>query len=154
MGSINGKYVLTEEDLVWFDKNTLIRKEDVQERFQNFLKVHPDGKIPKGKFVGYLEACYGKRDNYKGLEKYIYETYDMNGDGWVDFKEFLCVLYALSNDSPKEKLELLFRAFDIHKTGVLVPKEVKQIVKDFFHLLGKQKNCEYSPFIICNVSLK
>lgn len=137
MGSINGKYVLNQKDLIWFENNTLIRREDVIERYQGFLKAHPDGRIPKGEFIGHLEACYGKRKNYKGLEKYIYETYDMNADGWVDFKEFLCVLYTLSNDSPKEKLELIFRAFDIQKTGVLVREEVNQIVKDFFHLLGK-----------------
>ena len=142
MGSVNGKYVLTEDDLTWFDKNTLLTKRNVKARYQIFLKEHPDGKIPKSKFIGYLEACYGKRRCYRGLEKYIFETYDMNNDGYVDFKEYLCVLYTLSNDSPNEKLELLFSVFDVHETGVILVEEVKQIVQDFFHLLGKQKNCE------------
>ena len=141
MGIVNGKYVLTNEDIEWFDKNTLIRKEDVIERYQKFLKEHPQGKIPKAKFIGYLKVCYGKRENYKGLEKYIFETYDMNGDQYVDFKEFLCVLYTLSNDSPKAKLRLLFRVFDIYQNGVILPEEVKKIVKDFFHLLGKHESC-------------
>ena len=80
-----------------------------------------------------LIECYG---NTYGLEKYIFETYDRNGDGFVDFSEFLRVLYILSNDSPKEKLQLIFRAFDADKNGTISLSELKTIVKDFFNLLG------------------
>ena len=141
MGSKHGKYVLTEKDITWFAKNTKIRRESVKSRYQQFLTQHPLGKIDKSEFINLLQECYGKFGNYKGLQKYVFELYDRNGDGAVDFKEFLLVIYTLSNDSPKEKLELIFRMFDINQTGTISRDELKIIVKDFFHLLGKYINC-------------
>ena len=133
MGSSQGKYVLTEEDINWFANNTRIGKEDVKERYQQFIDKHPLGKIEKSEYINMIQECYG---NTYGLEKYIYETYDRNGDGFVDFSEFLRVLYILSNDSPKEKLQLIFRAFDADKNGTISLSELKSLVKDFFNLLG------------------
>ena len=91
------------------------------------------GKIEKSEYINLIQECYG---NTYGLEKYIFETYDRNGDGFVDFSEFLKVIYILSNDSPKEKLQLIFRAFDADKNGTISLSELKSIVKDFFNLLG------------------
>ena len=133
MGSSQGKYVLTDEDINWFANNTRIGKEDVKERYQQFIDKHPLGKIEKSEYINMIQECYG---NTYGLEKYIYETYDRNGDGFVDFSEFLKVLYILSNDSPKEKLQLIFRAFDADKNGTISLSELKSLVKDFFNLLG------------------
>ena len=133
MGSSQGKYVLTEEDINWFANNTMIKKEDVKERYQQFIDKHPLGKIEKSEYINMIQECYG---NTYGLEKYIFETYDRNGDGFVDFSEFLKVLYILSNDSPKEKLQLIFRAFDADKNGTISLSELKSLVKDFFNLLG------------------
>ena len=133
MGSSQGKYVLTDEDINWFANNTMIGKEDVKERYQQFIDKHPSGKIEKSEYINMIQECYG---NTYGLEKYIFETYDRNGDGFVDFSEFLRVLYILSNDSPKEKLQLIFRAFDADKNGTISLSELKTIVKDFFNLLG------------------
>ena len=133
MGSSQGRYVLTDEDINWFANNTMIEKEDVKERYQQFIDKHPLGKIEKSEYINMIQECYG---NTYGLEKYIFETYDRNGDGFVDFSEFLKVLYILSNDSPKEKLQLIFRAFDADKNGTVSLSELKSLVKDFFNLLG------------------
>ena len=136
MGSSNGKYILTEEDINWFTKNTMIGKQDIKDRYQQFVKTHPLGKIGKNEYINMIKECYGTNINYKGLEKYMFEVFDRNGDGWVDFKEFLKVIYILSNESPKEKLELMFRVFDTDQNGTISPYELKSIVEDFFHLLG------------------
>ena len=135
MGSSQGKYVLTEEDINWFANNTMIKKEDVKERYQQFIDKHPLGKIEKSEYINMIQECYG---NTYGLEKYVFETYDRNGDGFVDFSEFLKVIYILSNDSPKEKLQLIFRVFDADKNGTISLSELKSIVKDFFNLLGNE----------------
>ena len=44
MGSSQGKYVLTDEDINWFANNTMIGKEDVKERYQQFVDKHPLGE--------------------------------------------------------------------------------------------------------------
>ena len=104
----------------WFTKNTMISTQEINERYREFVKTHPLGKIGKTEYLNLLRECYGKDVNYKGLETYIFETYDRNGDGWVDFSEFLKVLYILSNASPKEKFKYLLYITKYHQPNYLI----------------------------------
>ena len=38
-------------------------------------------------------------------------------DGHIDFREFMIVLYVMSNGSPEENLKQIFRVFDINNDG-------------------------------------
>jgi hypothetical protein len=35
--------------------------------------------------------------------------YDSNGDGYIDFREFMVVLYIMSNGTPEANLKQIFR---------------------------------------------
>ena len=101
MGLSEGKYVLDNKELEWFSKNTELSKDDVKIRYEHFVQSYPDGKIPKSVFVNMLQSAYkaSKRTSKmqaQGLEKYAYATYDRDGDGCIDFKEFLSVMYILN----------------------------------------------------------
>ena len=116
MGQCHDKYVLKEQDLKWFRENTELSEEYVKERYEHFIQNYPDGRIPKNEFINILKSAYtkGKRRSQvqaQGLEEYTFQTYDMNGDGCIDFTEFLRVMYILSDDSPQRKLELIFETF-------------------------------------------
>merc|ERR1712020_391377 len=110
-------------------------------RYDQFVQNYPDGKIPKDAFISMLEGAYksSKRMSKiqaQGYENYAFKTYDLNGDGCIDFKEFLWVMYTLSDDSPRQKLELIFKTFDDNRDGIISSNEMKQVVKDFFYLLN------------------
>lgn len=144
MGKVNGKYILDEKDITWFSDNTELSEEDVRIRYDHFVHNYPDGKIPKCAFISMLESAYTSSKRLSkiqahGFENYSFKTYDMNGDGCIDFKEFLWVLYTLSDDPPRKKLELIFKTFDVNRDGIISANEIKQVVKDFFYLLSKLK---------------
>ena len=145
MGQVNGKYVLDEKDTKWFAENTELSEEDVMMRYDQFVQNYPDGKIPKDAFISMLESAYksSKRMSKiqaQGYENYAFKTYDLNGDGCIDFKEFLWVMYTLSDDPPRQKLELIFKTFDNNRDGIISADEIKQVVKDFFYLLSKHNH--------------
>lgn len=149
MGTVNGKYVLNEKDVKWFAENTALDEEDVRVRYERFVQNYPDGKIPKSVFIEMLQGSYkaSKRKSRlqaHGFENYTFKTYDVNGDGCIDFKEFLWVMYTLSDDTPRDKLELIFRSLDHNHDGFLYANDIKVVVKDFFRLLSKYFH------IICN----
>ena len=60
--------------------------------------------------------------------------YDTNGDGYIDFREFMIVLYTFSNGTPKENLNQMFRVFDINSDGSVSLKELLRIGKLFSNM--------------------
>ena len=53
------------------------------------------------------------------VEKHIYRIYDINGDGVIDFHEFMTVFMILTGDEPQPVLEKIFLIFDVDNTGVI-----------------------------------
>jgi len=135
MGCANGKSVLTTEDLDYIANHTAVSREEVEQQHKNFLETHPEGRITKSDFRKMMEACYPSTDTEK-LESHIFRMYDTNGDGYIDFREFMIVLYTFSNGTPKENLNQMFRVFDINSDGSVSLKELLRIVKAL-HILFK-----------------
>ena len=65
----------------------------------------------------------------------MFRIYDTNGDGVIDFVEFMVVYYCLLEGSPEEVLKKLFRVFDVNSDGSISLKEMKGVVKDLYGLL-------------------
>ena len=51
-----------------------------------------------------FQACFPDANTDK-LESHIFRMYDTNGDGHIDFREFMIVLYIMSNGTPEENLK-------------------------------------------------
>ena len=77
-------------------------------------------------------------------------------DGHIDFREFMIVLYIMSNGTPEENLNQIFRVFDINNDGkitlkvrmisvcsvlsiivVISVQELQKIVRDLFLLINE-----------------
>jgi len=151
MGCINGKSVLTEEDIDFIAKNTAMDRTKVEAQYQNFLSQHPDGRISKKSFHEMMKECYPGTDTEK-LERHIFRMYDTNDDGHIDFREFMIVLYIMSSGSPEENLQQIFRVFDINNDGAISLKELKRIVKDLFHLINEKDADLASHEIMANTA--
>ena len=52
-------------------------------------------------------------------------------DGHIDFREFMIVLYIMSNGTPEENLKQIFRVFDINNDGKITLK-VRRIAVPIF----------------------
>ena len=139
MGCANGKPVLSDEDLDFIANHTAVSRDQVDEQYENFLGKHPNGKITKNDFRNMMQACFPDHDTAK-LESHIFRMYDKNGDGHIDFREFMIVLYVMSNGTPEENLKQIFRIFDINNDGTLSPQELDRLVKDLFQMFTKKDN--------------
>ena len=54
-------------------------------------------------------------------------------------REFMMVLYVMSNGTPEENLIQIFRIFDINTDGSLSPKEVQKVVKYLFKIFPQKE---------------
>ena len=57
----------------------------------------------------------------------MFRIYDTNGDGYIDFVEFMVVFYCLSDGSPEDVLKKLFRVFDVNSDGSISIKEMQVV---------------------------
>jgi Ca2+-binding EF-hand superfamily protein len=136
MGCVHGKNILLEEDIEYIAKNTAMSREQVEIQYQSFLEKHPDGRISRKSFHEMMKECYPGADTEK-LERHIFRMYDTNKDGSIDFREFMIVLYIMSNGTPEENLQQIFRVFDINNDGHITLKELQKIVRDLFLLINE-----------------
>merc|ERR1711988_1357647 len=147
MGCVHATTILTNEDLEFIAKNTALTKVQVESRYQNFLKLHPDGQISRKSFHSMMKECYPGADTEK-LERHIFRMYDTNKDGHIDFREFMIVLYIMSNGTPQDNLKQIFKVFDINNDGFISLKELQRIVKDLFHLINEENADEASQELL------
>merc|ERR1712073_117834 len=147
MGCVHATTILTNEDFEFIAKNTALTKVQVESRYQNFLKLHPDGRISRKSFHSMMKECYPGADTEK-LERHIFRMYDTNKDGHIDFREFMIVLYIMSNGTPQDNLKQIFKVFDINNDGFISLKELQRIVKDLFHLINEDNADEASQELL------
>ena len=69
-------------------------------------------------------------------------------DGHIDFREFMIVLYIMSNGTPEENLKQIFRVFDINNDGFISLEELQRIVEDLFHLTNEENADEASQELL------
>ena len=64
--------------LIWVHApNGGLSNPTLQSRYQNFLKLHPDGRISRKSFHSMMKECYPGADTEK-LERHIFRMYDTN----------------------------------------------------------------------------
>ena len=75
-------------------------------------------------------------------------------DGHIDFREFMIVLYIMSNGTPQDNLKQIFKVFDINNDGFISLKELQRIVKDLFHLINEENADEASQELLAQSGIE
>lgn len=55
-----------------------------------------------------------------------FDHFDSDGDGQLEFSEFVCLIQALDADAPDDEARLGFRAIDTDGSGVIEFEEFAQ----------------------------
>ena len=74
-------------------------------------------------------------DGYK-FSKHILRIFDSDGNGFLDFKEFLLALDIATCTTEQNRLEWIFKLFDVDNDGVIDVQEMASIMETM-ECLGK-----------------
>jgi len=111
------------EDL---ENKTHFGKDEIKKLHRWVISKSENGFVSKSLFEEGLKAV-GIVDPL--LIEQFFGLFDSNHDGRIDFREFVCGLSTVLKGTSEEKLDLMFKSFDIDNDGYLDKDDMYVIFK-------------------------
>ena len=100
-----------------------------------FLKDCPSGMLTKSEFQKIYKQFFPFGDP-SSFADYVFNVFDADKSGSIDFKEFICALSVTSRGKMEDKLDWAFQLYDIDGDGQISYNEMLQIVEAIYKMVG------------------
>jgi Ca2+-binding EF-hand superfamily protein len=113
---------LTEDDLEFLLDNTSFKPEQIQKWHSDFLTKCPSGYISYNQFKSSYKLLLPLDLNDKSKQELIaklFSLFDIDGDGSLNFSEFLISFWIRCKAPIREKFTWIFNMFDSDRNGYL-----------------------------------
>jgi len=133
MGKSQSK--LSQEQLSELQRSTHFDKKELQQWYKGFLKDCPTGMLTKEEFQKIYRQFFPFGDP-SSFADYVFNVFDSDKSGSIDFKEFICALSVTSRGKMEDKLDWAFQLYDIDGDGKISYDEMLAIVEAIYKMVG------------------
>ncbi|KAI2619996.1 hypothetical protein GGR54DRAFT_111146 [Hypoxylon sp. NC1633] len=126
---------LSQEQLAELQKSTHFDKKELQQWYKGFLKDCPSGMLTKEEFQKIYRQFFPFGDP-SSFADYVFNVFDADKSGSIDFKEFICALSVTSRGKMEDKLDWAFQLYDIDGDGKISYDEMLKIVEAIYKMVG------------------
>jgi Ca2+-binding EF-hand superfamily protein len=101
--------------------------------------LKPGYGLSFGKFEKLLETLFGVKAH--PFSKEIFAYFDRNGDGLIDFEEFVLGLDIIERGNLDEKSDYCFKMYDVYGTGALDIFTLREVLNRSYsrHFIGLER---------------
>ncbi|KAF2753641.1 EF-hand [Pseudovirgaria hyperparasitica] len=126
---------LSQQELADLQKATHFDKKELQQWYKGFLKDCPSGMLTKEEFQKIYKQFFPFGDP-SSFADYVFNVFDADKSGSIDFKEFICALSVTSRGKMEDKLDWAFQLYDIDGDGKISYDEMLAIVEAIYKMVG------------------
>ncbi|KAE9984133.1 Neuronal calcium sensor 1 [Venturia inaequalis] len=126
---------LSQQELSDLQKATHFDKKELQQWYKGFLKDCPSGMLSKEEFQKIYKQFFPFGDP-SSFADYVFNVFDADKSGTIDFKEFICALSVTSRGKMEDKLDWAFQLYDIDGDGKISYEEMLKIVSAIYKMVG------------------
>jgi len=134
MGAQGSKKKLSKDDMEFLKSHTSYDEETIKKWHEGFKLDCPTGKLTPSKFEEMYKLFF-PTGNAEEFCDHVFRTFDTDGNGYIDFKEFLLAIDVTSSGSPEEKLKWAFKMYDVDGNGVIDLEEMTKIVQSIYNMM-------------------
>ncbi|KAL9095383.1 MAG: hypothetical protein Q9165_002254 [Trypethelium subeluteriae] len=131
----NSQSKLSQQELSDLQKATHFDKKELQQWYKGFLKDCPSGMLTKEEFQKIYKQFFPFGDP-SSFADYVFNVFDADKSGTIDFKEFICALSVTSRGKMEDKLDWAFQLYDIDGDGKISYDEMLKIVEAIYKMVG------------------
>ncbi|CAF2411587.1 unnamed protein product [Rotaria sp. Silwood2] len=141
MGSHFSSTTLDDSTVTMIKRKTRMKSSEITDWFNELKARCPNGKMTKKDMLKcYKELSTCDIDKIEHVVNAIYEAFDTDNDGKVDFKEFAIGFLLTTKGTIEEKLDYTFQLYDIDKDGYIDQSEIDIMAKYVLRMLGGNGN--------------
>ena len=117
----------------------------IRDWHEGFLQDCPSGRLSKRAFIDMYRMFFpsGDADSFC---KNVFRTFDRDGNGYIDFIEFLMAIDVTSAGSPEERLQWAFRYVRVRTFSLLTYRiAIARLLMPFY--VKRRLTFLWSPFL-------
>ena len=124
---------LPHEDLVYLKQHTRYDESQINEWYKCFMKDFPKGQLTPIRFIDAFNMLF-PNGNAKDFCAHVFRTFDLDGKGTIDFKEYVMAMDQLKKGSSEDRLKWAFKMYDADGNGSIDIDELTNIVKAIYDI--------------------
>ena len=125
---------LSQENLAQLRQCTAFSDKELEKWYKGFMKDCPNGRMTKKEFEQIYKNFFKDGDASK-FANHVFRTFDRDGNGSIDFREFICGLSITCHGTKEDKLRWAFNMYDVDGSGTITEDELVEIIKSIYKMM-------------------